>query len=244
MCWSPASRIALDGFLRSRGQGVHQFAAAQGLHNDDVHSLGGSGFKAFDAGLGQLVHIVVLYLAEIPVVVVKDLLELLGVAVERESYVADGPGLFFRGDPFFDAEGLQGFPLGEVGDHMHQVVVYIVGSQPLELFVEVLVDGGSTVHQELGQFCGDENFLPQAVFLQYLSQGDFTAGVYVGRVVVVHACLVSLEDEFLGLLDVDGSSGPRKAHTSEAKCRKRHAVSVFSILHKDGTSVSKDTDYY
>ena len=65
----------LEEGLGGLGQQVHQPPAPQGLHDDNGQSLGVGVPQPLHSGLRGLVHVVVLNLAEIPVIGVHQLLE-------------------------------------------------------------------------------------------------------------------------------------------------------------------------
>src|SRR5699024_11399252 len=66
------------------GQQVDQFAAAQRFHNDDREPSGGGSLQSGPSGLTVLVHIIVLDLAEIPIIAIQQLHEHPGSAVKTE----------------------------------------------------------------------------------------------------------------------------------------------------------------
>ena len=74
-------RVLSEQLLGGFRQQVHQASAPQGLHDDDRQALGVGIAQAVHPSLRGLVHVVVLDLAEIPVISVYQALEHLGVSV-------------------------------------------------------------------------------------------------------------------------------------------------------------------
>ena len=69
----PASRMILHGLARLLRQHIHQLAAAQRLHDHDRDSFRMRGPEALRPGLRHFVQIIILDLAEIPIIILKDL---------------------------------------------------------------------------------------------------------------------------------------------------------------------------
>ena len=227
----PSPEVVGDGFPGAFRQHIHEFAAAQGLHDDDGDTAGRGGPEARDSGLGMLVLVIILDLAEIPVVVCQDLQELVGIAVIGEADVADGACAFLFGDPRLDAEDLELFPLRIIGQLVHQIIVNAVGAQALELLLEVAVERGCALDQVLRQFGRDVHFVAETVPLQDQAERCFAARVDICGIVVVHAGLISGQDLFLRLFHVDAAVLAREAHAAVAEDGKFFSVSVFSVLH-------------
>ena len=93
--------------------------------------LGRGVLQAPAARLGVLVHIVILYLAEIPVIRVHKLAEHLGIAVVGEAHLPDGSGPLFFPQPLHYTQRLQTFPGLYVREHVHQIVIHTVCTQAL-----------------------------------------------------------------------------------------------------------------
>ena len=91
----PSAAAVLHNLFCAGREHVDELAAPEGFHDDDRNSLCGSGAKTVHAGLGNLVEVVVLDLAEIPVVIVQDLLKIIGVSVVGKTDIPDGAALFF-----------------------------------------------------------------------------------------------------------------------------------------------------
>ena len=83
----------------ARRQHVYKLPAAQRFHDDHRDSLCGSCFESLHSGLRHFIQIIVLDLAEIPVIVVQNLQKILGIAVIGKSDVPNGAARFFVSDP-------------------------------------------------------------------------------------------------------------------------------------------------
>ena len=229
----PSSGIVRNGFLGTVREKVDELASAEGFHYDDGDAAGGRGLQAGDARLGSLVQVVVLDLAEVPVVVFENLEETGRVPVIGESDVAYGAGPLFLCYPVYDAESLEPFPLRNVGEHMHEVVVDPVGPQTAELFREILFDGGDVPDHILRELGRDVDLVPDAVPGEDLAQGGLTAGIQVCRVVVVDSGTVCFEYFLFGLVDVDSRSLAAESHATVSERGQPVAVSVSSVLHAE-----------
>lgn len=157
---TPAARRRCYQMLSLVRHKVNQLAAAQWLHDDHRDAPCGSGFKAHAPCLRMLVEVVVLNLAEVPVVGLKHLEEGIAVAMEREANLPNLACLLLGRNPFLNAQALQVGPLRRVGDHVHEVVVNVVGTQTAQLLVKVAVKGGSAAHHVLRHLCGNVHFVP------------------------------------------------------------------------------------
>ena len=209
----------------------HQLAAPEGLHDDHRDALGLGGLQTGPARLGVLVQIIVLNLAEIPVVGVQNLQKGIGAAVVGKADLPDAALGFAGGNPVLDAQGFQVFPLGIIGEHVHEVIVDMVGAEALQLLPEGLVDGLLAAHHVLGQLGGDVHTVPDAVFLQNAAQALLAAGVDVGGVEIVDAPVNGQQHLAGSLVIVDGGALFGKAHTAEAQLGDGVAVAVGTVLH-------------
>ena len=189
------------------------------------------GLQAGDSGLGVFVAVIVLYLAEIPVVVGEDPQELVGIAMIGETYVMDGAGTLLFIYPFQNPYVLEFLPLGEVCELVHQVIVDIVCPQPLQLLVEVAVECRPALHQVLGEFGCDMDSAAYSVALEDLPKDGLASWIYVRRIVVVDASAVGSHDLFFSLLQVDAATLAGEAHASVTEDGEPGAFSVLSVLH-------------
>ena len=213
------------------GQQVHQLAAPQRLHDDHRQPPGRGRLQPGPAGLAVLVHIVVLDLAEIPVIAVQQPGEHPGPAMEGESHLPDLPGSLLVGQPPAHAGGLQLVPALHIGEHVHQVKVHMVGAQPAQLLGEVAFQVAGAPHQVLGQLGGDLHPVPAVVAGQDLPQGGLAARVDVGGVEVVHPGPDGRHHLGFGFVQVDARPLAGKAHTAVSQHRDRLPLSVVAILH-------------
>ena len=210
---------------------VHQFSAPQGLHDDHRDPFRGSSKQSFSPGLGMLIQVIVLDLTEIPVVELQDIQEGLRISVVRKADLTDLPRLFLLPDPFFDIQFLKLSPFQWVCEHMHQVVVDVVGPQPFQFLPEDLFDPLFRPDQVLGQLGGDLHLFPAVVLPQDPPQGLLTAGVHIGGIVVIHALLHRQHDLFLRFFEVDAAALSGKAHAPVAQLRNGLSVLIVPILH-------------
>ena len=227
-----ACRVGRKNLLCLPGQIVHQLAAPQGLHNDHRQALLMGMVQATAACLGIFVHVIVLDLAEIPVISIHQFAEHFGVAVVGKTHLSDLTRLLFAFQPLGDAKFLHSVPGINVGEHMHEIIINVVGFQPGKLLLKELFHAFGAADQIMGQLGGDIYFVPQAVFLQNLAQGAFTAGIDVGGVKIVHAAVDGGKDLPLGLRKVDGPQIALKAHTTKAQRRDLISVFVQTIVHE------------
>ena len=168
------------------------------------------------SGLGMLVQIVVLDLAEIPVVGVHNGPEGVGVAVIGKADLADLTGGLFFGDPVLDAQRAQAGPGPVVGEHVHQIIVHMVGAQTAQLLEEDLFHALPAFDHVVRELCGDVDPVPHTAALEDLAHGGFAAGVDIGGVKIVHACVDRREQLRFGFLQVDAPGLLGEAHTPVA----------------------------
>ena len=220
-----------------RRQAGDQPPAPQRLHDDDRDAPGRGGLQPFAAGLGVLVQVVVLDLAEIPVVGVQQLQKGRRVPVEGKPDPPDGPRRLFLPDPLPHAQGAQLLPGGQVGQHVHQVKVDAVGAQAGQLLGKAAVDAGAGLDQVLGQLVGKVHLVPAAQAAQRLAQGGLAAGINVGGVKIVDAQAHGLADlRGHGVL-VDAPARFGKAQAAVAQRRKLRAGPVSAVLHGKHSSL-------
>ena len=229
---APSTAAVRHGCLCLARQHIHKLPAAQRFHDHDRDAFGIRCLQALAAGLADLVQIVVLDLAHIPVIIVEDLQEVLGIAVIGETDVPDGTGGFLLPDPVNNPGVLESFPHGDIRQVVHQVVVDMVGAQPAQFLREVFFDGGFCADEVLGQLGSDIYLVPQPVALQNLTQSRFRAAVYIGRIKVVDPGIVRCQDFLLGFGNIDACAFFGKPHAAVAEYGQRGAVFIISVLHK------------
>ena len=219
--------------LGRRRQAGDQPSAPQRFHDDDRDALGRGGLQSPAAGLGVLVQIVVLDLAEVPVVGVQQLQKGRRVPVEGKPDPPDGAGGLLLGDPLPDAQAAQLLPGGQVGEHVHQVKVDAVGAQAGQLLGKAAVDARPGLDQVLGQLVGNVDLVPAAQATQRLAQGGLAAAVDVGGVKVVDAQAHRLADLRGDGVLVNAPAGFGKPQAAVSQRRKLCAGFVRTILHGD-----------
>ena len=183
------------------------------------------------ARLAVFIQVIILYLAEIPVVGVHQTAEHLRAAVVGKADLTDLAVFLLLRDPLLNAQLLQALPGVGIAEHVHQVVFHMVGAQPLQLLPEHFFQTGAALDQVVGQLGGDVHLFPQALGLQNPAQGRLGAGIDIGGVKVIHALLHRQSDLRPGGVHVDPSVFLGKAQTAEAQGRKLVSVFVQPILH-------------
>ena len=181
----------------------------------------------------MLQEVVVLDLAEIPVVIIQDLLKIIGVSVIGKTDIPDGSALFFLFDPVQDADHFQLFPHGQVGQVMHQIVIDVVGSEARQLFIEIFVQAFAVFDHILGKLCRDPDFFPDMIFFEDFPDGGFAPGINVGGVIVIDACPVGGHDFFFRLFQIYTVSFSGKTHAAEAQHGQLVSIAIFSVEHPD-----------
>ena len=228
----PAAAAIPHGLLRALGQVVDQLAAAQGFHDDDRNSLLRGRPDAGHTGLRDIVQIVVLNLAEIPVIIVQDLQEILRVPVVGKADVADRAALFLLPDPVQDTHAFEFLPHGNVRHVVHEIIIHVGGAQTGQFLLKGLLQPFFAGNQELGELGRDMDLFPDVVALEDLPDRRLAPGIDVGCIVIVDARPVGGHDLPLRLVDVDISPFCRKAHAAEAQDGKRGPVFIISIEHR------------
>lgn len=200
-CWIAAFE-RFDGF---GWQSAGKLAAQQRLHDDHWQSARCRQFESCATGLIVHVHVVVLYLAEIP-----------SVSVDQAREVALRPMIgkpdltyFFRAlfpvDPFLDAQGDELIPLSGVGHIVNEIVVEIVGAQARFLLGEKPLDVFERLASRMGELRGDEDAVAQIVSLDDIAQRLLVATVEVRRVEIVDALFDGLQHQRFGSFQIDAA---------------------------------------
>ena len=219
---------ALSG---SVGQPCDEPSAPQRLHDDDGNALGGGGLQSPAAGLGVLVQIVVLDLAEVPVVGVQQLHKSRCVPVERKSDPPDLARSLQLLQPVPYAHGAELFPGGTVGQHVHEVKVDVVGAQAGQLLLKAFLCPRPGADEVLGQLVGQIDPVPAAQTAQGLPQGGLAARIDVGGVKVVDAQVHRLANLCGDGVLVDAAPRPGKPQAAVSQHRKLGAGFVGPVLH-------------
>ena len=108
-----------------------------------------------------------------------------------EADLTDPAVGFVLVDPFTDAELLELFPLGDIREHMHEIVVDMIGAQARQLLVKCLVDGLHRPEHIVRELRCDPDFVPAVILVEHPAQQDFAARVDIGRVEIIDAALDS-----------------------------------------------------
>ncbi len=225
-------RVPLKNVQRRLRDAVCQLATPERFHYHDRYSLFMRAAQASASGLRILVHVVVLYQAHVPVPHVEQAAEHLAVAVVGKTYLAYRAAFFLFLEPFLDAQPLQPFPRGRVGEHVHQVIVDMIRAQPFQFLVEKLFGAFSALYHIMGQLAGDKDLVAYASALEYLSQGRLAARIDIRRVKIVHSRLRGAHDQLFGLRYIYASSRLRQAHAAVSENGYSVAVLVLTVIHR------------
>ena len=186
------------------------------------------------ARLSMLVHIVVLNLAEIPVICVHQFHKSFRIAVIGEANLADCTAFPFLIDPLLNAQILHSSPCVHIAEHVHQVVINMIRPQALQLFLEELFQALCASNQVMRQFRCNLHLFPDSIFLQNLAQSRFAAGIDVCRVEIIDAQTDSLQNLPFCLFHIDFSHFLLKTHA--AKAQNGYGISVFIITVVHGST--------
>ena len=162
----------------------------------------------------MLIEIVVLDLAEVPVIGIEQLNKGVGIAVEREADLPDAALFFPCGDPFLNAVALHALPRFDIAEHMHQVAVDIIRLQARKLLIEKAVDHRRRFHQIIRQLRRDHDLFAAVIPRKDLAEGCFAARIDIGGIEIVHAVTDRGEDLALRLRQINAAGVLRKTHTS------------------------------
>ena len=228
---APATGIPGKGFPGLLREHVDQFAAAQGLHDDHRNVPGGGGFQPLYAGLGVFIQVVVLDLAEIPVVILQDFQEVFRVSVIGKPDIPDRSRRFFIPDPVQDTGVLQPFPLGVIRQVVHEVIIHIIRLQPGKLLQEQFLHAADAADHIMRQLGGDVHVLPDAVPGQDGAQQRLAAGIDIGGVIVIDTGAEGGHDLLLRLVNIQGGTLPGKAHAAESEHGQAVSVLILPVLH-------------
>ena len=210
---------------------IHQLAAPQGFHDDHGNSLLCCRLKSRPSGLGVLVQIVILNLTEVPVISVQNLEEHFRIPVVGEADISDSPFFFLPGNPLLNPQILEPHPFRVIREHVHQVVVNMIGAQTGKFFTEGFVNGCGGAKEILGELGGNIHLVPAVVFLQNPTQAFLISRVNIGGVKVVDAFFNGKQDFFLCFFIIDAAAFPGESHTAIPQLGNGIAVSVRSVFH-------------
>ena len=114
---------------------------------------------------------------------------------------------------------------------VHQVIIHVIGAQPVQLLAEIAVQRRTVADQILRQLGRNVNLVTDVVAFQDLPQGGLAAGIDVSGVIIIDSCPVGGQQLFFCFFNVDAASFSGKAHTPVAQDAQVVSVFVFSVLH-------------
>ena len=144
--------------------------------------------ESFSACLAVLIHVIVLNLAEIPVIGIDQFGEIVCISVVGETDVADLSALQLFLNPVIDSHGTELFPGGQICQHMHQIIINVICPQTLQFLLKTAFHAGFGFNQVMRQLGCDIYGIAQVIAFQYCTQGSFTAVVNVCGIKIIDAC--------------------------------------------------------
>ena len=203
----PAVRAVRQYLFRALRKEVDQAAAAEGFHDDDGDALRLCGLKTASARLRMLVHVVVLDLTEVPVIGIQNTAEFVRRSVEGEADLTNLAGSLLLLDPVLDAEGTDPFPGAEIGDHVHEVVVDVICSEPREFFLKGALHLVPRFHQVVRELCGNVDAVTQTgIPHENGAECGLVSRVDVGGVKIVHTEFRGAEHFFFSFIQINRAS--------------------------------------
>ena len=219
----------LHGILRKLG---NQLTSPERLHDHDRDPLAVGIFQPPSSCLRMLIHIIILDLAEIPVISVYDLAEHITVPMIGKPDLPDLSAGLLLFQPFLDPELLELFPCRDVIQHMHEIIVNIIRTQPAQMLIEVFVQGFPGADQVVRQLGCDIDLFPDLILLKDLTDRLLASRVDIGSVKIIDACLICAKKQLLRSFLIDPAVHTRKAHAAKAKNRQLVPITVFPVLHR------------
>ena len=134
-------------------------------------------------------------------------------------------------EPFAHAGGLKLVPALNVGQHMHEIEIDMVGAQAAQLLGKIALEIPFAAHKILRQFRCDAHLVPAVVAVKNFAERGLAARVDVGCVKVVHPGPDRGEHLPLGLFKVDSGALAGKPHAAVSQQRDGAACLVIAILH-------------
>ena len=201
------------------------------FHDDDGDASCMGILQSPAASLRVLIPIIVLNLAEIPVVCVNDPAEGLGIAMVGKTDLPDGSGLLFLFDPLPDAHVQQPLPGIGIVEHMHQIVIHIVRPQPPQFLLKQLFNTRHTFDQIVGQLGSNIDIFADAVARKNLTDGCLAAAIDIGGIIVIHAAVIGIHDLLFCGLQINDARFLLKPQTAKAQGRQFVSVFIQPVLH-------------
>ena len=179
----------------------------------------------------MLIQIVVLDLTEVPVIGIQNFQKHLRLAVIGKPNIADAALRLLTRNPRLDAQALKMLPLCVIREHMHEIVVNMVGAETGQLLTEGFVNGPGGADDILGELCSNKDPVTAFVFLQNPSQAFLAARVNISGIKIIDTLLDGKEDFLFRFFVVDGISFSGESHAAVSQLGNLIAVSVKSVIH-------------
>ena len=223
---------AIEHGAGPRRQLARQTSAQQRLHHKHRKPALGSGHEPRRSRLVALSGVVVLDLAEVPVIRVEHRKEVRRTAVVRKAYLANTPRSLVARNPVLDTQRNHTLPLRGRGDVVHKVVVDMVSPQAAQLLIKIAVEILRAFARSMRQLSREQNLIAQAQALKRSAHTSLVARIEIGRVQVVNPLLHRTRNDGIGCLRIGASRRTRKPHASQPQRRDvAAAFGVNAILH-------------
>ena len=147
-----------------------------------------------------------------------------------ETDISNRSALFLFLNPFQNADLLELFPHGHIGQVMHQIVIHISGAQSAQLFVKITIQCCPVSNQVLGELGCKIYLLPDMISFKNFPHSCFTSGVDVGRVKIINPCAISGKKLLFGLSHVNAAALFGKTHTAVTQNTQIISFSIFPVL--------------
>ena len=183
------------------------------------------------ACLTVFVHVVVLDLAKIPFIGVHQMAEHVAVAVVGKAHLTNFARAFLFLQPFLNAQTAHLFPGGGIGEHVHQVIIHMIGTQPFQFFPEQFFHPVPAADEIMGQLGSDLHLIAHAVLMKDLAQRTFAAGINVSGIKIVHAAANGVHDLSFCFFHIDASHLLGKTHAAKPQYGNGMAVFIHAVLH-------------
>ena len=146
---SPRRQLARQAPAQKRLHHKHREPALRGSH------------EPRRSRLVALSGVVVLDLAEVPVIRIEHRKEVRRAAVVRKAYLANAPRSLLARDPVLDTQRHHALPLRGRGDVVHKVIVDMVGPQATQLLVKKAVEILRAFARSVRQLGCEQNLVTQ-----------------------------------------------------------------------------------
>ena len=194
---------------------MNQSASPERFHDNNRYSLSRCRLQSCSPRLRILIHIVILNLAEIPVIGIQNLQEHFCISVKGKADIPNLSGFFLSGDPLFYAKFFQTLPFRNICKHMHQVVIHMICLQPGQFFVKISVNGSPGLYQILRELCGYIDFIPDRIPGKDFAQRCLASRIDIRGIKVIDPQFDGVKDFSLCFLQINPCSFSGKPHTPE-----------------------------